>query len=516
MSGDYVVGGVIGEGLMGPRSAGRFRPSGHPVSLEEVPSALLERPDFVERLALAGKRAATVADSNVAAVYDLVTVGQNLYVVTELVRGRSLPALLGAEPSLPLPAVMLVVDSVLAGLEGIHRAGIAHGDVCPDVVVVTPAGAVRVTELGVASVLAADPAMPAWPAVEPPEGGSPSVAADLYATGAMLRELVSGMRPEESGEVRGPEILVRLINRSLAGVPEARFITATEFRQELETTATHLLGPGWRVQSDLAGRATRSLGPLPPRRRLGHTVTVSLAGEPPPPPPPTAGTPELSAATAPPMGAASEPPAASPSARDRVGQGAEIAPSPEAPSVVPVGSFGIDPFVPSEEPLTAIPGAEPPSARGLAPHEHGRHRWIWALLGLIVIAAALAAGVVVLREPTASGTSAVAHPLSVGDDVRLAVQPGNTGGCDTTFTFTATGSLSGTGTLTYEWVRSTGSGNPVYTRFSVTIPSSDASFLFTTPLQLTGPATISATVTFQILSPSARATSQTIHYVCSH
>jgi len=79
--------------------------------------------------------------------------------------------------------------------------------------VITPAGAARITELGVAAVLAADPAMPGWPAVEPPKEAAPSVDADLYATGALLRELVSGMRPEEGGEVRGPEALVRLVNR---------------------------------------------------------------------------------------------------------------------------------------------------------------------------------------------------------------------------------------------------------------------------------------------------------------
>jgi hypothetical protein len=102
----------------------------------------------------------------------------------------------------------------------------------------------------------------------------------------------------------------------------------------------------------------------------------------------------------------------------------------------------------------------------------------------------------------------------VGDDVRLTVQPGGTGGCGTTFTFTATGSLSGSGTLTYEWVRSTG-GSPTFTKLSVTI-SADKSFRFTTPIQLTGPGPIEATVTFQILSPQGRSASQTAHYVCTH
>jgi hypothetical protein len=50
----------------------------------------------------------------------------------------------------------------------------------------------------------------------------------------------------------------------------------------------------------------------------------------------------------------------------------------------------------------------------------------------------------------------------------------------------------------------------------VTIPSTDTTFRFTTPFQLTGPATLDATVTFQVLSPQARTASQTIHYVCTH
>ena len=524
MSGDYIVGAVIGEGLMGPRSTGRYRPSGHPVSLEEVPARLLSGGDFVERLALASRQAATVADSNVAAVYDLVRIGQRLYVVTELVRGRSLPALLGADGSLPLSAVMLIVDAVLAGLEGIHRAGIAHGDVSPDVIVITPAGAVRITELGVAAVLAADPAMPGSPAVEPPEGGAPSVAADLYATGALLRELVSGMRPEESGEVRGPETLVRLVNRSLAGVPEVRFTTATDFRLELETVATQLLGPGWRVQSDLAARATRSLGPQPPRSRLGHTVTVSLAGEPPPPPalsvtpadPPSGNPPPAAPLTDP--GTATAPTAESP----------PLNPAPAGDAVAaqpgPAAQFGPDPFAAPEGSQLSEPGAGSPGGGARPPRRRRRRRWIWllaGLAGLVVVAAAVAAGAVVLLQPpaaTPAPTTAGAHPLAVGDDVRLTVQPGTTAGCGTTFTFTATGSVSGSGTLTYQWVRSAAGGSPTFTQLSEPI-SSDSSFRLTTPIQLTGPATIddtTITVTFQVLSPQARTASQTIHYVCTH
>ena len=512
MSGDYVVGAVIGEGLMGPRSAGRFRPSGHAVSLEEVPPPLLDRPEFVEQLAVTGRRAAVVADSSVAAVYDLVRIDERLYVVSELIRGRSLAALLAAEDSLPLPAAIRIVDSVLAGLEGIHQAGLTHGDICPDVVVMTAEGAVRVTELGVAAVLAADPAIAACPAVEPPEGGAPSVAADLYAAGALLRELVSGMRPEKVGEVRGPGRLVLLVNRSLAGTAEARFTSATEFRQELESTATELLGSGWRVQSDLAARATRSLGPHPPRGRLPHTVTVSLAGDPPSPATHRTTDTDRPIGDLPPATPPLDP--AAPTAMDSPLH-SETAEAGGAALSDLAAQFGLDPFAAPENLHDSEPGAGPPAGDARPPRRH-RRRWIGILMGLLVVAAAGIVGWVLLLQPTAA-PPAPAHRFSVGDDVRLTVQPGNTGGCGTTFTFTATGSLSGSGTLTYQWVRSTARGIPVFTKFSVTIPPTDVSFRFTLPLKLTGPATDDATdtLTFQVLSPQSRTATQTVHYVCT-
>jgi hypothetical protein len=332
------------------------------------------------------------------------------------------------------------------------------------------------------------------------------------------------MRPEESGEVRGPETLVRLVNRSLAGVPEVRFTTATDFRLELETVATQLLGPGWRVQSDLAARATRSLGPQPPRSRLGHTVTVSLAGEPPPPP-------ALSVTPAdPPSG---NPPPATPltdpgTATAPTAESRPLNPAPAGDAVAaqpgPATPFDPEPFAAPEGSQLSEPGAGSPGGGARPPRRRRRRRWIWllaGLAGLVVVAAAVAAGAVVLLQPpaaTPAPTTAGAHPLAVGDDVRLTVQPGTTAGCGTTFTFTATGSVSGSGTLTYQWVRSAAGGSPTFTQLSEPI-SSDSSFRLTTPIQLTGPATIddtTITVTFQVLSPQARTASQTIHYVCTH
>jgi hypothetical protein len=513
MSDDYVIGAVIGEGLMGPRHAGRYRPSGHPVALEEVPPALLDRPEFVERLAVAGRQAAAITDSHVVALYDLVRLGPRLYVVTELVRSRSLAALLGAEPTLPIPAAMLVLDSVLAGLQEIHRAGMCHGDVSPEVVVITPTGSVRLAEVGVAGVLAGDPAMPARPAVQPPEGGVPSAAADLFAAGALLRELLSGMGPEQGGDWPGPGRLGDLVRRSLARAPDRRFPSAVDFRRELESVAAEQLGTGWQVQSDLAARATRPLGPQPPRRRPERTVTLLLGEEP-------AGSGSAGSTAA----GGGEAPAVLPPPPPRAPPApASAGPLPgravETPVVFPTASaVGPGPFEAGAGRWGAAPGpapARPPLLRAPAPRvsRRRRRRWAVALVAVLVVAAAAVVALLLLT-PRIPSPVAASPPLRVAG-IHLSVQPGTSGGCDTTFTFTATGSLSGAGKLTYRWVKTTAGSTPIYDQYTVTITRSEGSFKFTTPLELTGRATVASTVTFQLLSPAEPAQTQTVHYTCA-
>jgi hypothetical protein len=473
VSDDYVVGVAIGEGLMGPRLAGRYRPTGHPVELEEIHPGLRNRPGFVERLAIACKQASTVSDAHVIEIYDLVWIGSSLYVVTEPVRGRTLAAILGSDRALPPATALAVVASVLDGLAEIHRIGASHGDVCPDTVVIAPGGEVRLTELGGAAVLAADPAVPACPAVQPPEGGSPGAAADLYATGALLRELVSGLRPEEGGPWPGPVGLEPLVERALAPDPAQRFPSAPDFRQALEAAAVETLGLDWRARSDQAARATRPLGPQAPRRRLARTVAVNLSGtgQPPEPPPAVA-----------------------------------VATPPHAPEPPPDPATAASPW-PSPGPVRA------PADRLRRPPRRRPRRWPVAILAIVILVAAAAAALLLLRPASAPSGNG---PLQVVGDVHLTVQPGTGGGCGTTFTFTATGSLSGRGTLTYQWVKSTAGSTPLYTRYSVMIVPAVTAFRFTTLLQLTGQATLDGTVTFQVLSPQSRSASQTIRYTCSH
>jgi hypothetical protein len=109
------------------------------------------------------------------------------------------------------------------------------------------------------------------------------------------------------------------------------------------------------------------------------------------------------------------------------------------------------------------------------------------------------------------GSSAGTGPLTVGTDVKLAVTP-QQGGCDTTFNFEATGSLSGTGTLVYRWERSDGQQTA---DIPVAITANEGSFRFTMPWRILGKQKLDAQMTFRIVSPTQRTASRAISYNCA-
>jgi hypothetical protein len=102
----------------------------------------------------------------------------------------------------------------------------------------------------------------------------------------------------------------------------------------------------------------------------------------------------------------------------------------------------------------------------------------------------------------------------VGNGIHLTVAPSG-GGCDTTFTFTATGSVNGEGTLVYRWEQSAAGIGTQYHEFSVAVGSGDGSFRLTRAWRLTGTGLTTASMTFRVLSPQSRAESRTVRYVCS-
>ncbi|MFD0584366.1 serine/threonine-protein kinase [Dactylosporangium darangshiense] len=141
---------------------------------------------------------------SVIRVKNLVTDRGVLAIAMELVAGPDLRRRLRAEGPLPPAVAAEVVAQVADALAYVHASGIVHGDVKPgNLLVPTDGGPVRLADFGVARRLdrPAGPthATPEYVSPEVVAGGTPSPAADVYALGVVLFELICGRSPYRGG-----------------------------------------------------------------------------------------------------------------------------------------------------------------------------------------------------------------------------------------------------------------------------------------------------------------------------
>jgi len=150
----------------------------------------------VESAARALGEARTLASLQHPNIAQVLDVGQSegfSWVAMELLRGSSLRQCLSAG-SLDGAARKRVVEGLLAGLAAAHRAGVVHGDLKPENVVLDAQGVPRLVDFG--SALAGLPIglTPRYAAPEVLAGGRPDFAADVYSLGCTLDEVLQRPR----------------------------------------------------------------------------------------------------------------------------------------------------------------------------------------------------------------------------------------------------------------------------------------------------------------------------------
>ena len=245
---DYSIGKLIGRGLVGPVRRGRYLPTGVHCALEEIPAELRQDPAFLEALGEAGRRVSKVRDSSLVGVYDLVEDGQNdlLYLVTDVVGGASLTALALPRTGLEPRQAATLIDGILAALEVLHAAGIAHGGVSRQTLMVTTSGRVRLGGLALAGILSSR------------EGRDPQTARDIEAAARLGLELLTDPVPGQvrRGRRRAPRRMVTTLRAALGPPAKRPFSTVQALRAALRESAQSDLAEGWRSRTALARLAT--------------------------------------------------------------------------------------------------------------------------------------------------------------------------------------------------------------------------------------------------------------------
>jgi len=166
------------------------------------------------------------------------------YYVMELVNGPTLEQRLESGPIPPDQVVRIGCD-VLRGLEAMHRLGFVHRDIKPSNVFLLSDGAL-VGDFGIARPPSPGESdshssgTPDYMAPEQVERKSITPRTDIYSTGVLLYEAVTGRRFHEQGkqiEWSGmPRELAGVLQRATATEPEGRWPDAAAFREALEAT----------------------------------------------------------------------------------------------------------------------------------------------------------------------------------------------------------------------------------------------------------------------------------------
>jgi serine/threonine-protein kinase len=203
--------------------------------------------EMVERFARECKILATLECPGVARLYDAgVGEGGVPYIAMEYVQGQPLTEWCDSR-GVDLPERLKLFVQVLDAVRQAHSHGIIHRDLKPSNIFVTAAGDVRLLDFGVASLLRADDATgsltqlygraltPGYASPELLRGKSVDVRSDVYSLGAVLDELVAGVRAGAGAQVGAT--LKNIVATAMAADPADRYPDAVAFAAALQRAA---------------------------------------------------------------------------------------------------------------------------------------------------------------------------------------------------------------------------------------------------------------------------------------
>jgi hypothetical protein len=158
---------------------------------------------FVERFRREARAVASLTHPNIASLYDYGQDGDHHYIVMELVDGTDLATLLSAEGALDPDRAQRIAKQICSALAVAHAAGVVHRDVKPANVLLRSDGTAKVTDFGIArasgdSTLTATGSILGtahYLAPEQASGEPASPQTDVYATGIVLFEMLTGRVP---------------------------------------------------------------------------------------------------------------------------------------------------------------------------------------------------------------------------------------------------------------------------------------------------------------------------------
>lgn len=274
IAGRYRVDELIGHGGMAKVYRGYDLTLGREIAIKILDPELARDTAFRTRFRLEAQAASRMSHPSIVRVFDAgdsttkdASPDDPPYIVMELVKGTLLKDIIASGP-VPVEDAVRYVDGILEALDYSHRAGVVHRDIKPGNVMVTDKGQVKVMDFGIARAVSDSSSTvaettqiigtAAYFSPEQAKGEPVDARADLYSTGVVLYELLTGRQPfrgespvavayqhvsetptppTEVNE-EAPSALDPIVLRALAKDPYQRYPDAAHFRAALDAAVT--------------------------------------------------------------------------------------------------------------------------------------------------------------------------------------------------------------------------------------------------------------------------------------
>lgn len=270
------------------------------VALKVLHPHLVNDGNFLDRLAREARAAAKLSHPHVVGVLDQGHDGRTAYLVMEYIKGHTLRDVINTKGALSPRLALALIDPVVEGLGAAHAAGLIHRDVKPENVLIADDGRIKIGDFGLARAVTANTSTGAligtvgYLSPELVLGKPADARSDIYSTGIMLFEMLTGRQPFD-GEVPiqvayqhvnstvGPpsevvpglaEEVDELVQWCTANDPEKRPVDGNALLAELRHIRTNLsdaeldLQPPAAVGAAIASAAAGAAGQVPAARGM--------------------------------------------------------------------------------------------------------------------------------------------------------------------------------------------------------------------------------------------------------
>jgi len=298
VGGRFEIQGLLGTGGMGVVFKARDRTLEETVALKTLRAEIDATDEMANRFRSEIRLARKVSSRHVCRIHEYGVDGALHYISMEYVDGVTIKDLLRESGGLPVDVALDIASQIAAGLASIHDVGIMHRDVKPANLMRTRTGLIKLMDFGIAKQIGGVTLTAAGQAVGTPEYMSPEqvtgqkldLRTDLYTTGIVVFELLTGVSPfraetpleaahkqvTEAPNLHTPGIpapMAPVLSRALAKSREARFRSARELYAALARVRRDLEIPSVPSPADAgSGPAAPAAAPDPPTGRRPSTA----------------------------------------------------------------------------------------------------------------------------------------------------------------------------------------------------------------------------------------------------